>query len=190
MPDRDDLVACYRILGLVPGASREAVRKAYRQLVRSWHPDQFMHDEDQRRMAERHLAVINAAYRTLNQFLSFGAPFRFETTPPPPPPPPRETRRSRGARRESALSRHRRRARAWWQSVRFTFVDFSAGWTLRAFLKTMCYGAIAWAAFLASIAGFAALPDGTQTFLANDVGFFVHWSVYFGAILYVSFGRR
>jgi curved DNA-binding protein CbpA len=186
MPDRDDLVACYQILGLAPGASREAVRKAYRQLVRSWHPDQFMHDEAQRRTAERQLAVINVAYRTLNQFLSFRAPFRFETSPTP----PRDSPRGRGARRESALSRHRRRARAWWQSVRFSFVDFSTDWSPRAFVKTMSYGVLAWLVFLASITGFEALPDGTRMFLANDVGFFVHWSVYFGAILYVGVGRR
>ena len=79
MPTGEDLASCYEILGLGRGASLEAVRKAYRQLVRSWHPDQFMDDEARRRIAERHMKLINMAHKTLVDFLSFRPPYHFRS---------------------------------------------------------------------------------------------------------------
>ncbi len=52
------------MLGVKPGASEEEIKKAYRALVKKWHPDQYQntpkHDEAVEKMKE-----INAAYDML-----------------------------------------------------------------------------------------------------------------------------
>ncbi len=60
-----DLDPYYRLLGLAPGASAEAVKQAYRNLVKQWHPDRVVHDEVRRQQAEERLKAINDAYRRL-----------------------------------------------------------------------------------------------------------------------------
>ena len=54
----------YDVLGVKPGASEEEIKKAYRSLVKKWHPDQYQntpkHDEAVEKMKE-----INAAYDML-----------------------------------------------------------------------------------------------------------------------------
>lgn len=39
----DDMKRYYEILELEPGASPEEVKRAYRDLVKVWHPDRFSH---------------------------------------------------------------------------------------------------------------------------------------------------
>ncbi|MHC5722521.1 MAG: J domain-containing protein, partial [Nostoc sp.] len=39
MRDRFDINYAYEILGLEPGASPAQVKRAYRKLVKIWHPD-------------------------------------------------------------------------------------------------------------------------------------------------------
>jgi len=39
---RLDINYAYEILGLEPGASQAQVKRAYRQLVKIWHPDRFL----------------------------------------------------------------------------------------------------------------------------------------------------
>ena len=39
-----DLRECYRILDLLPGVSLDEVKRAYRELVKIWHPDLFASD--------------------------------------------------------------------------------------------------------------------------------------------------
>jgi DnaJ-domain-containing protein 1 len=55
-----------RLLGLAPGADAAAIKRAYRQLARNYHPD--LHptasDEERRALSERFVAVT-AAYQTL-----------------------------------------------------------------------------------------------------------------------------
>lgn len=60
----------YTILGLEPGASREAVRAAWRRLARQHHPDALRGrgvPEEFVALAERKLAAINEAYNRLRR---------------------------------------------------------------------------------------------------------------------------
>lgn len=61
----DDISECYRILDLDPGAPREDVRRAYRELVKVWHPDRFRGDPKLQAKAEEKLKRINLAYERL-----------------------------------------------------------------------------------------------------------------------------
>lgn len=56
----------YRTLGLEPGASPEAVKKAYRELANKYHPDKVAHlGEEFQQMAELKFKKIQAAYQQL-----------------------------------------------------------------------------------------------------------------------------
>lgn len=54
-----------KTLGLEPGASREEVKKAYRDLSKVWHPDRFAEDPALQQKAGEQLKAINDAYRHL-----------------------------------------------------------------------------------------------------------------------------
>jgi hypothetical protein len=55
----------WAVLGVDPDASRDEVHRAYRRLVREWHPDRFADDPRLRRLAEERLKEVNAAYRAV-----------------------------------------------------------------------------------------------------------------------------
>ena len=55
----------YECLGLLPGASPEKVKKAYRTMVKVWHPDRFQSDPSLQELAHEKLKEINEAYRKL-----------------------------------------------------------------------------------------------------------------------------
>ena len=60
----------YVVLGLAPGASAEAVRAAWRELVKTYHPDRHMAEGTPAefiRVAEARMAAINAAYAALTK---------------------------------------------------------------------------------------------------------------------------
>ncbi|MBE9036911.1 J domain-containing protein [aff. Roholtiella sp. LEGE 12411] len=59
-----DIYHAYEILGLKPGASPEQVKRAYRKLVKIWHPDRFF-DQKQKQEAEEKIKQINVAYNKL-----------------------------------------------------------------------------------------------------------------------------
>lgn len=59
----------YETLGLQPGASLEEVKRAYRTLAKSWHPDRFTHDPALKQQAEEKLKAINHAYHFLRDNL-------------------------------------------------------------------------------------------------------------------------
>jgi curved DNA-binding protein CbpA len=61
---RIDVYRAYEILGLMPGASQEEIKLAYRKLVKLWHPDGFINPQ-QKLEAEEKTKVINAAYLKL-----------------------------------------------------------------------------------------------------------------------------
>jgi DnaJ domain len=53
------------VLALRPGASPTAIKEAYRDLVKVWHPDRFGADARLRQKAEEKLRELNDAYRVL-----------------------------------------------------------------------------------------------------------------------------
>jgi hypothetical protein len=59
------LEKCYELLGLKPGATREELKAAYRDLARVWHPDRFTHDPGLQTRAQERLKQINEAYNSL-----------------------------------------------------------------------------------------------------------------------------
>ncbi len=61
---RFDINHAYEILGLKPGASQVELKRAYRKLVKIWHPDRFF-DQNQKLEAEEKIKQINAAYNKL-----------------------------------------------------------------------------------------------------------------------------
>lgn len=74
-----DTTQAYRVLGLVPGATMDEVKTAYRDLAQVWHPDRFPDNNRLRDKAQLTLQRINEAYALLRDL------------PPAPVVPPVET---------------------------------------------------------------------------------------------------
>lgn len=72
---RSDINDAYEILGLESGSSPAQVKRAYRELVKIWHPDRFF-DQKEKQEAEEKIKSINAAYNKLKS----------ESLSEPPPP--------------------------------------------------------------------------------------------------------
>jgi len=66
MPDQYD--KWLETLGLTPGASEDAIRQAYRDLVKVWHPDRFGSDARLREKAEERLRELNDAFTHLQNY--------------------------------------------------------------------------------------------------------------------------
>ncbi|PHJ66146.1 molecular chaperone DnaJ [Nostoc linckia z18] len=73
MRDDFDINHAYEILQLEPGASPAQLKRAYRKLVKVWHPDRFF-DETEKQKAEEKIKKINAAYNKLKSELSSEPP--------------------------------------------------------------------------------------------------------------------
>lgn len=56
----------YEVLGLKPGASQEEIKKAYRNLIKQYHPDQYG-DNPLKDLAEEKMREINQAYDILTK---------------------------------------------------------------------------------------------------------------------------
>src|ERR1700704_891945 len=80
----DDLGRAWAILGLAPGSSPDAVKAAYRDLVKQWHPDKFQGDTDRLDEGHEMLKEINWAYNYLLEHPVFLP----EAPAPPNPDPP------------------------------------------------------------------------------------------------------
>jgi len=64
----------YRILGVEPGVSWVQLRKAYKGLVNTWHPDRFQQNPRQKNMAEERTKEITQSYQELAEYYKdFGA---------------------------------------------------------------------------------------------------------------------
>ncbi|MBJ6727606.1 J domain-containing protein [Geomonas sp. Red875] len=83
-----ELEHCYRVLGLSSSASPRELRRAYRNLVRSWHPDLFTHNPREQAVAQERLKEINAAYHLIQEHLAAAGPAPVEPPPTAPPAPP------------------------------------------------------------------------------------------------------
>lgn len=58
----------FQVLGLNPGASQEEIKKAYRELVRQYHPDKVRHlGEEFQKTADEKIRDINEAYEKLTK---------------------------------------------------------------------------------------------------------------------------
>ncbi|WP_058999996.1 J domain-containing protein [Leptolyngbya sp. NIES-2104] len=63
-----DANRCYAILELKPGASRDEIKRSYKELVQVWHPDRFAHNPQLQQKAQEKLKEINAAHDFLMQY--------------------------------------------------------------------------------------------------------------------------
>lgn len=64
----DEYVEALRVLGLEPGATEQAIKDAYRDLVKVWHPDRFGSDARLRAKAQDKLKELNAAFDQLRGY--------------------------------------------------------------------------------------------------------------------------
>jgi tetratricopeptide (TPR) repeat protein len=62
----------YKILGVLPTATDDEIKQAYRALVRKYHPDKYA-DTDLADMANEKMKEINAAYEEIQQLRKNGA---------------------------------------------------------------------------------------------------------------------
>ncbi len=58
----DNLERYYKTLHLAPGASFDEVKRAYRALVKVWHPDRFSQTPHLQQQALEKIQAINRAY--------------------------------------------------------------------------------------------------------------------------------
>jgi PEGA domain/DnaJ domain len=65
---RDKFDQSLRVLGLGPDATEEAIKEAYRDLVKVWHPDRFGSDERLGAKAQDRLKEVNAAFEQLRGY--------------------------------------------------------------------------------------------------------------------------
>ncbi len=112
-----DLVACYRQLGLAPGADLAQIKTAYRRLARRYHPDVNPSDPA---TAQAQFIALNQAYQVLlqagdlaRQVSGLVSPAPEPPSPPAPPPNPLSEQLKRDSyRRLQSLLRQERFARA------------------------------------------------------------------------------
>jgi curved DNA-binding protein CbpA len=60
-----DPTTAYRLLGLHPGATRDEVKTAFRDLAQVWHPDRFPENDRLREKALHNQQLLNEAYALL-----------------------------------------------------------------------------------------------------------------------------
>jgi curved DNA-binding protein CbpA len=65
-----DLKRCFELLELDPHASPEEAKRAYKDIVNVWHPDRFSNNIRLKEKAEKKIKEVNAAYDTVQSFLS------------------------------------------------------------------------------------------------------------------------
>jgi hypothetical protein len=64
----DKYINNYNTLGIQPGANWKELRSAYKNLVKTWHPDRFQQDANQKKIAEERTKEINKSYKELAEY--------------------------------------------------------------------------------------------------------------------------
>ncbi len=67
----EEIQGYYRLLEIEPGSPLDAVKEAYRELIKVWHPDRFPNDPKLRKRATDRAAAINGAYERITAYLEF-----------------------------------------------------------------------------------------------------------------------
>lgn len=65
-----EILQCFKILKLDPEASLDDTQKAFRKIVKIWHPDLLTDNPKLKRLGEEKLKKVNAAYNTIKIYLS------------------------------------------------------------------------------------------------------------------------
>ena len=63
-----DISRAHKVLGIYPGASKDEVKRAYRDMAQVWHPDRFEHNERLAQKAQKNLKRINEAFSLLKDY--------------------------------------------------------------------------------------------------------------------------
>jgi hypothetical protein len=79
---RDTFEQSLRVLGLAPDATEQAIKEAYRDLIKVWHPDRFGSDARLRAKAQERLKDVNAAFEQLRGYRPPASGPSRETAPP------------------------------------------------------------------------------------------------------------
>src|SRR6266581_4444156 len=66
----EEIRESYRLLELEAGASLEAVKAGYRELIKIWHPDRFPNDPKFQKRATEKTKALNEAYQQILAYLS------------------------------------------------------------------------------------------------------------------------
>jgi hypothetical protein len=66
----NEIYRYYEIFDLAPETSLEEVKKAYRDLVKVWHPDRFHDNQRLQKKANEKLSEINEAYEKITLYIS------------------------------------------------------------------------------------------------------------------------
>jgi len=64
-----EILQCFKTLELNPDASLDEVRKAFRKIVKIWHPDLFNGSPNLKDMGEEKLKAVNTAYAAIKSYL-------------------------------------------------------------------------------------------------------------------------
>ncbi len=67
---KTEIRQCFKVLELDPNASLEDVQKAFRILVKIWHPDLYTGSPQLKKIAEENLKKVNAAYAAVKSYLA------------------------------------------------------------------------------------------------------------------------
>ena len=100
---RDDLKSAYAALGLEPGAPLPIVKRQFKTLVRTWHPDRFVGDPQGVAEANQRLRIINRAYNTILATFNH-APPQLRRDPPTAAPAPSPSGSAQGGPRHPPVS--------------------------------------------------------------------------------------
>ncbi len=65
-----EILHCFKTLELGPDASLDEVRKAFRKIVKIWHPDLYIGSPSIKKMAEEKLKAVNTAYSAIKSYLT------------------------------------------------------------------------------------------------------------------------